>query len=557
MKRLLLLTLLCAAIVLSTGGRNPGIAASPPHSNPADLHGPVPASTAGYTLIAWSELGMHCMDGKDYSVFSVLPPYNVIHAQLIQKTEPPTIINTGVTITYQAVADATGSKNSSSSSKTNFWTYVDTLFLVNEPPETGIAGYKTQSNTANNLNYNTTEGYWEAVGIPTVPYDDKKNWNPYPMAILVARDSTGKALATAKIVLAVSDEMSCKNCHASGTDSAAEPASGWVYNSDPAKDPKLNILKKHDDRWNISGYLRQLSAKGYTYQASLYQTAISGTPVLCAACHSDNALSASGLAGINSLSADMHDLHGPQVNPATGITLDKTKDDLNSCYLCHPGPVTQCKRGAMNTQTCASCHGNVSYVGSKSTRNPWLIEPACQMCHNTSQRYTTTFDATGTWRQTTDQTFATNPNVPIPGADLYRFSTGHGGVFCSGCHGSPHAEYPSLKGNDNVYPIKLQGYAAKITECATCHASTLMATANGGPHGGHIVGQAWVNAHPDYVDSHGHQSCAYCHGSNYKGLALSASKVARTFTVDDGQTKSFPANHQFNCYDCHNGPNGG
>lgn len=557
MKRVLLLTLLCTAIVLSTGGGTPGVAGSPPLSNPADLRGPVPASTAGYALMAWSELGMHCIDGKDYSIFSVLPPYNIIHAQLIQKTEPPTIITTGVTIIYQSTADTKASVNSSSSKKTNFWSYVNTLFLANVPPEMGLAGYKTQSTAANNLNYNTTEGYWEAVGIPTVPYDDKGVWNPYPMAILTAKDSTGKVLATAKIVLAVSDEMSCKNCHASGTDSAAMPASGWVYNSDPLKDPKLNILKKHDDKWNISGYLTQLSAKGYNYQSSLYQTAVSGTPVLCAACHSDNALSASGLSGINSLSQDMHGLHGPQVNPATGITLDKTTDDLNSCYLCHPGPVTQCKRGAMNTQTCASCHGNVSYVGSSGTRNPWIIEPACQMCHNTSQRYTTTFDTNGQWRQTTDQTFATNANVPVNGADLYRYSKGHGNVFCSGCHGSPHAEYPTLQANDSVYPTHLQGYVAKITECKTCHASTLTATANGGPHGVHIVGQAWVNSHPDYVNSHGYQSCAYCHGADYKGLALSVAKVARTFNTGDSGTKTFPANHQFNCYDCHNGPNGG
>ncbi len=84
----------------------------------------------------------------------------------------------------------------------------------------------------------------------------------------------------------------------------------------------------------------------------------------------------------------------------------------------------------------------------------------------------------------------------------------------------------------------------------------MSATANGGPHGIHLVGQGWVNAHPDYVDSNGYQSCAYCHGSNYKGLALSQAKVARKFSVDGG-TKSFPANHQFSCYDCHNGPNGG
>src|SRR3974390_1266538 len=200
MKRVLLLTLLSAVIVISSGGGNPGLAASPPPSNPADLRGPVPASTAGYALMAWRELGMHCIAGKDYSIFSVLPPYNIIHAQLIQKTEPPTIITTGVTITYQATADTTKSVNSTSSTKTNFWSYVNTLFLTSVPPETGLAGYKTQSTKPNNLNYNSTEGYWEAVGIPTVPYDDKNVWNPYPMAILTAKDSAGNVLATAKIV---------------------------------------------------------------------------------------------------------------------------------------------------------------------------------------------------------------------------------------------------------------------------------------------------------------------------------------------------------------------
>ena len=49
---------------------------------------------------------MHCIDGKDYSTFSVLPPYNVIHAQLLKKGEPPVPVTTGVTLTYQATADA-------------------------------------------------------------------------------------------------------------------------------------------------------------------------------------------------------------------------------------------------------------------------------------------------------------------------------------------------------------------------------------------------------------------------------------------------------------------
>ena len=104
MKRVLLLTLFSAALVLSIAERNLSVAASPQASNPADMQPPVPGSSAGYALIAWSELGMHCIDGKDYSVFSVLPPYNIIHAQLVQKTEPPTIITTGVTAGASRVA---------------------------------------------------------------------------------------------------------------------------------------------------------------------------------------------------------------------------------------------------------------------------------------------------------------------------------------------------------------------------------------------------------------------------------------------------------------------
>ena len=42
---------------------------------------PSPAQ-AGWTLVGWNNLGMHCMD-DDYSVFSILPPYNIVHAQLI------------------------------------------------------------------------------------------------------------------------------------------------------------------------------------------------------------------------------------------------------------------------------------------------------------------------------------------------------------------------------------------------------------------------------------------------------------------------------------------
>jgi hypothetical protein len=504
--------------------------------------------TGAYIVTAWGELGMHCMDGKDYSIFSVLPPYNTIHAQVVRRTEPPTVIITGITVTYEAVADTAGSINTSSASKTNFWTFVQALFLQNPAPEVGLTGSHTQSATPQVMTYNSTLKNFEAVGIPTVPFDDGGVRKPYPMIKIVAKDSSGNVLATTSIVNPVSDEITCGVCHASGSNPAAMPAAGWENNSDAAKDMKLNILKKHDDRWNVSAQVAALRPN-YNYQTSLYQTAISGTPILCAACHASNALGTTGMAGANPLTTDVHSLHGPVVYPASGTTLDNATTPANSCYLCHPGQNTKCQRGAMNATACYDCHGNLTKVGT-STRQGWLDLPSCQMCHNSGTRATTTFDSTGNWRTTSDTVFATTLNVPLNGKSLYRYSTGHGGLYCSACHGSQHAEFPTLQANDNVYSTALQGYAGKIVECTACHQS-MPSTASGGPHGMHTIGSQWVSNHQQ-VAANGPSMCAYCHGADYRGTPLSAISTTRTL---DGKT--FSAGHQMNCYDCHNGPNPG
>lgn len=516
---------------------------------------PTPSNTT-YSLLAWSELGMHCMDGKDYSVFSVLPPYNVIHAQLLQRGEPPVRITTGVVITYKARIDTNLSRNTISSTKTNFWSYVQLLFHVSPPPDQGLSGTPVQSKGPHPMTYNATLGYWEAVGIPTVPYDDAMQSNAYPMATIEARDAnTGALLATAPVVLSVSDELTCGKCHSSKSgDNDAKPKNGWENDPDPSKDMKYNILKKHDDRWDITFTLPYLQQNGYVYQNTLYQTAKGGTPVLCAACHATNALGLAGVPGVSALTADTHTLHGPQINYDNGISLDNQTDPVNSCYLCHPGKVTKCQRGPMNKVACFDCHGNLTRVGQKN-RDGWLDEPTCQMCHNTSQRYLTTFDQNGQWRQTSDTTFATNPNKPLQGKSLYRFSSGHGNVYCSGCHGSQHAEYPTLQANDNVYSQQIQTYTGKLTECSICH-TNVPTTNNQGPHTMHTIGQAWVSGHGPYAEDGKYTACAYCHGSDYRGLFLSATRTNRTFNTENGQ-KTFTAGHQFNCYDCHNGPNGG
>ncbi len=540
-------------------------------------------SSSGYVLLAWAELGMHCMDGKDYSVFSVLPPYNTIYAKLLTKGSQPAPVTSGVTITYQAFMDASGSINTTSygtstvPQKTNFWSYVRTLFLGQPAPDVGLHNYPVQSLTPQQMTYDSTKGLWKAEGIPSAPYDDKLASQPYPMAQIVAKNSSGQTIATATVVLAVSDEMSCKNCHAPNTNSAAMPSGGWITQYSAAQNVKLNILKKHDDDHPISAsVLAAVQAKGYpTYQASLYQTALNGgafnNPVLCASCHESNALNAAGMnTGLTDssgnlmvpqLTTSMHSQHASVTLPGSSTTLDNATDPANSCYQCHPGVTTKCQRGTMSGVACYSCHGNLSRVGM-STRTGWLSEPSCQMCHQNGTTYSTAFTSTdigptGTQRTSTDTTFATNDNVPSMGFNLYRFSQGHGSTECSGCHGSQHAEYPTNQVNDNLYSSNLQGYAGRLTECSVCHSTSLSVTNNGGPHGMHTVGQTWVSSHPQYAGNGGYTACAYCHGSSYTGTTLSQLLTSKTFNAGDYGTKTFPAGHQISCYDCHNGPNGG
>ncbi len=58
-----------------------------------------------YTVLAFNDLGMHCAD-QDYRIFSILPPYNVLNAQVLKKGSTPQMLSPadGVSLSYQAVA---------------------------------------------------------------------------------------------------------------------------------------------------------------------------------------------------------------------------------------------------------------------------------------------------------------------------------------------------------------------------------------------------------------------------------------------------------------------
>ncbi len=518
-----------------------------------------PTSTSGtYTLLAWNDLGMHCFDGSDFSIFSILPPYNNLNAHLINKVGTSNKhITSGVTLTYESLT-YNGHTNTQSSNKTNFWSYVTSLFPgATSVNDVGLTGNSTPSTVPHAMAYNSGHSWWEASGIPIVNRDDNNATNYYPMVRVVAKNTAGTTLATADVVLPVSDEMDCKKCHASTVSStAARPIAGWENSTDALKDYKLNILKLHDEKHPInSSDLNAVKAKGYTnYQASLYATAKSGTPILCASCHSSNALNTTSIGNAKSLTASLHSKHSGVTDPSNGLTLNSSSN-RDACYSCHPGAATECLRGAMGSakdaggnqmMQCQSCHGTMSDVGN-TNRTGWMDEPNCQVCHQSGQRYTSAL-VNGSMRTVLDTKFATNPNTPAAGVSLYRFSTGHGDLQCSSCHGSTHAIFPSSHAEDNVISTQVQGHSGTIAECTACH-TTMPSTTTGGPHGMHSVGQSWVNSHEDVAERNSAQ-CTTCHGADYRGSALSKTFSARTLSAE-GRTKTYAKGAVVGCYDCH------
>jgi hypothetical protein len=515
-------------------------------------------------LLGWNDLGMHCMD-SDTSVFSILPPYNTFHAQLVVGGN--LVTNGAYAVTYEAVADPGGSINTTSIGKTDFWQHAQALFGATLSPDEGLAGFRMPGtgNVPQAMAFQAGIADYKAEGVPVTPYDDAGAMRPYPLMRLVARNPQGQVVASTDIVVPVSAEMECISCHGSGNNPAARPPSGWVHGP-AAIDDRLNILKLHDDRHLGSPlFAASLQAVGYS-PAGLHATATAlARPVLCANCHGSNALSAPGQPGVSSMTSAMHLVHA-EARLADGRRLEDVPSRA-SCYTCHPGAATRCLRGAMGKaigadgeamMSCTDCHGSMNAVGDPA-RIGWLDEPNCQSCHTGDAlqnagaiRFAHAFDAPGHLRTTSNQRFATDPDTPAAGFSLYRFSTGHGGLECSACHGSTHSIWPSSERNDNLQSIAAQGHSGTVVECASCH-TNLEDDELVGPHGMHPTGNSWVNKHQDMAEQQGIVSCSRCHGTNYRGTVLSRSQADRSLSTQFG-TKTFWRGYEVGCYDCHNGP---
>ncbi len=549
----------------------------------------VAAVPGTHQVLAFNDLGMHCAD-LDYSTFVILPPFNVVHSQVIERGATPRILDdTQINVSYRAVTDAAGSINSTSQNqagavqKSNFWdtnpvtnnSYVFDLFGLNPPADEGLAldvnfaqkmpGILApySANDAQPFNrFDTDKAWFAADGVPILPIDDAGQQNAYPlMRVSATEPASGETVASLDVVLPVASEADCQNCHALGEVGAQDDSNTLDYKlpndindpNDVLQAAKHNILVLHDAEHGTS--------------------LLTQKPVLCARCHYSAALDLAGTGpageqiGKAKMSEVMHGHHG-ELTDATGNLIFPTNGTLEeTCYQCHPGKVTKCLRGAMGGAgiECQDCHGSMLAVG-RSTREPWIDEPRCESCHtgdavNNSgairfdQAWTDDIDI-ATPRLANNKRFAENKDT------LYRNSLGHGGVACEGCHGSTHAIWPNAlaSANDNVAATQLQGHAGTISECSSCHTS-LPLTLNG-PHGMHNVNSSgWNTEHEDFYESNP-DACRACHGLNLEGTVLSETATDRIFLRDEddddeggsGQTITVVKGTAVSCDMCHEKP---
>lgn len=159
---------------------------------------PAGAGAPKYVVFPFNNLGMHCTD-SDFSIFSLLPPFNTLHAQVIQVGPVPVVLTSNeVQVVFQAMADGTGSINTRSAPqvpKTNFWQYAFSLFGVNLAPDDGIEGVKMPGtvNAWGPLTFESNMRWFAANGIPITPTDDAGNFNPYPMMKVAVGPNPGPA----------------------------------------------------------------------------------------------------------------------------------------------------------------------------------------------------------------------------------------------------------------------------------------------------------------------------------------------------------------------------
>jgi mono/diheme cytochrome c family protein len=448
---------LATYIVDGLHGGKPGNVVAHPPQLPVDAP-PFDRDRDEYVLLAWNNLGMHCISDS-YSEWVLLPPANDLFAQLVRRGDKPAVVTEGVEISYHVEPGFEEPARVSI-----FWEHVESLFGARPVDNVGLAGF----GLAGAMHENKELNCFEAKLIPVEPYPADGGFNPYPLFTVEAREKgTGRLLAVTRAVAPTSTEMGCKNCH----------GGPWKVDNLAGISQKTgrNVLRSHDRLSNTA----------------LAESAAQGKPRLCQSCHPDPVLGAEGNPALLNLPAAIHGFHA---NFLSGRGSE-------ACAFCHPnrpdGP-TKCLRGvhAQAGIGCVRCHGYledhalsllkrekeqgkvraerlmthlsprfVDDLAAVNPRLPWMQEPDCRTCHVDPKVKPDAKTSLGFNVWTAD------------GNALYRNSLDKtGAMMCIACHNSPHANYPAVNiygaNRDNIAPLEYQGNNRAIGaqgNCSVCH----------------------------------------------------------------------------------------
>jgi mono/diheme cytochrome c family protein len=306
---------------------------------------------------------------------------------------------------------------------------------------------------------------FRADGVPVSPYPTYGGFQPYPVAVVSATDAAGAVLAETRVVLPVSSEMGCKNCH----------GGAWAREvAGIAPSTARDILKSHD-RHNLT----DLSGRKES--------------VDCKSCHGGGGDPASGARRLN-LPAAVHGLHAVYLAGRNG----------DACNMCHPTDPKGATRALRDPHAaagfdCANCHGALEdhalsllkreadlgaaaakplmalikprSGGEIAPREPWVNEPKCVTCH-IGYKEPQSDQAFGIWTSGAKELFKSKRD------DL-------DAMTCASCHGAAHAVYPAKnpygKDRDNLQPLQYQNNAKALggaKQCKACHVVDMDAAAH-------------------------------------------------------------------------------
>jgi hypothetical protein len=486
-----------------------------PEGNLCTVPTPPPAPQSDLVVIANNDLGMHCAcPGGEY--FLLLPPFNTLRAQVIERGPIPKLLGAEdhITVKYDLV------QNTDESLKADpyFASWIDNMpkygFGEALRPDGRIQGLTGA--TLDGEMQALPEGIWEVTGVPAFPdvsnnsTDAEKimtdplggpNRNPYITAQVSVYDSTtGDKLAETSTVVPVAFGGCC-SCHLELTKNSGmdpTPANSFaLMGSLHQQDSGINFAEMDPDGDGTPG------------------------PIRCSACHLDPAMGESVAPGYPGYPTSKYTfsnvLHRWHVeNPAV---LQYNQNLATDCYACHPGNNIGCFRGLHENSGlwCTDCHGDLNTrVTEGQVDQPWsgYTLPKCIQCHGDQGEGNGLLDGFGGY---------------------FLNSRGHVGskVLCSTCHGSPHSLYPSNLPADNIQPMALQGSESAIGRCDVCHTDKgsqwakpphepagANAPTTGGSTGGSTIDPATELT----------TTCLNCHGDRSSQVSCSNSK----WTSHDG-----------------------